>query len=380
MLAVVWAIKNFRPYLWGWRFVVRTDHSSLRWLQSFKDPEGQVARWLEILSEYDFTVLHRPGRKHSNADALSRMPCKQCGLQDSAVEATTSTTLKSPAQVFSTWIPVLPSADQKQEQQSDPDIQQVTKWLLHKTVPLQFPSHGSYWLQTLWSQSSHLLVNGGILYRKWEDVLGKGENRHLQLVLPKALVKPILQELHNAPSGSHLGITKTLDKVRSRFYWPGQRKNVEDWCRRCEMCVSHKSPCTKSRAPLQSDGTGIPLQRVAMDILGPLPLTNRGNKYVVVVADYFTKWVEAYPMPNMEAKTVAELFVSQFVCHFGVPEVLHTDQGRNFESNLLKVCKLLGVAKTRTTPYHPQSDGLVERFNRTLLSLLSMAAAENERD
>eukprot|EP00731_Ephydatia_muelleri_P021513 Em0014g104a len=150
------------------------------------------------------------------------MPCKQCGLQDSAVEATNSTTLKSPAQVSSTWIPVLPSADQKQEQQSDPDIQQVTKWLLHKTVPLQFPSHGSYWLQTLWSQSSHLLVNGGILYRKWEDVLGKGENRHLQLVLPKALVKPILQELHNAPSGSHLGITKTLDKVRSRFYWPGQ--------------------------------------------------------------------------------------------------------------------------------------------------------------
>ena len=163
MLAMVWAIKNFRPYLWGWRFVVCTDHNSLRWLQSFKDPEGQVARWLEILSEYDFTVLHRPGWKHSNADALSRMPCKQCGLQDSAVEATTSTTLKSPAQVSSTWIPVLPSADQKQEQQSDPDIQQVTKWLLHKTVPLQFPSHGSYWLQTLWSQSSHLLVNGGIL-------------------------------------------------------------------------------------------------------------------------------------------------------------------------------------------------------------------------
>ena len=78
-----------------------------------------------------------------------------------------------------------------------------------------------------------------------------------------------------------------------------------------------------------------------MDILGPLPLTNRGNKYVLVVADYLTKWVEAYPMPNMEAKTVAELFVSQFVCHFGVPDVLHTDQGRNFESNLLKeVCKL----------------------------------------
>ena len=118
-----------------------------------------------------------------------------------------------------------------------------------------------------------------------------------------------------------------------------------------------------------------------MDILGPLPLTDRGNKYVLVVGDYFTKWVEAYPMPNMEAGTVAELFVSRFVCQFGVPDVLHTDQGRNFESALLKeVCQLLGVVKTRTTPYHPQSDGLVERFNSTLLNLLSMAVSENERD
>ena len=86
-------------------------------------------------------------------------------------------------------------------------------------------------------------------------------------------------------------------------------------------------------------------------------------------------------MPNMEAKTVAELFVNQFIARFGVPDILHTDQGRNFESLLMKeTCQLLGVQKTRTSPYHPQSDGLIERFNRTLLNMLSIAAAENERD
>eukprot|EP00731_Ephydatia_muelleri_P033154 Em0025g110a len=336
---------------------------------NFKDPQGQIARWLEILAEYDFTIQHRPGLKHSNADALSRLPCKQCGRQDSEATAAPSEMKKEESndvtnsvteafQAMSSWVPVLPFFDQKREQQSDPDLTQVTAWI-----------------------SSHLMLQDGVLYRRWEDVPGKGLNKHLQFVLPKALVKTILQECHDSPSGSHLGMTKTLEKIRSRFYWPGQRKDVEDWCKGCEMCASRKSPSTKRRAPLQSDLTGCPLQRVAMDILGPLPLTDRGNKYVLVVGDYFTKWVEAYAMPNMEAGTVAELFVSRFVCQFGVPDVLHTDQGRNFESALLKeVCQLLGVVKTRTTPYHPQSDGLVERFNRTLLNLLSMAASENERD
>jgi len=118
---------------------------------------------------------------------------------------------------------------------------------------------------------------------------------------------------------------------------------------------------------MQTVQSGTPMQCVAMDILGPLSVTTRGNRYILVIADYFTKWVEAFPMPNMEATTVAQLFVSQFICRFGTLEFLHTDQGRNFESAIIKEsCKLLGITKTRTSPYHPQSDGLVERFNRVV--------------
>ena len=121
------------------------------------------------------------------------------------------------------------------------------------------------------------------------------------------------------------------------------------------------------------------MQRVAMDILGPLPLTPRSNKYVLVIGDYFTKWTEAFAIPDMETVTVARVFVNEFVSRFGAPTHLHTDQGRSFESSLIKeLCQLMGIVKTRTTPYHPQSDGMIERFNRTLLSMLRMAAVDDE--
>ena len=113
--------------------------------------------------------------------------------------------------------------------------------------------------------------------------------------------------------------------------------------------------------------TGLPLERVAMDIMGPLPLTDRGNKYILVVADYFTKWTEAYALENQEAKTVARVFVEQFVCHLGPPAVVHTDRGTNFQSEMFKeVLLLLGVRQTKTCAFRPQSDGMVERINRTI--------------
>ena len=116
-----------------------------------------------------------------------------------------------------------------------------------------------------------------------------------------------------------------------------------------------------------------------MDILGPLPKTQAGNKYILVIGDYFTKWREAFPMVNMEALTVAQIFVNQFECHLVHLNIYIQIKVRTLESCLLKeTCKLLGIKKTRTTPYHPQSDGMIERFNRTLLTMLSLAAAEDE--
>jgi transposase InsO family protein len=118
-----------------------------------------------------------------------------------------------------------------------------------------------------------------------------------------------------------------------------------------------------------------------MDIVGQFPKTERDNKYILVVCDYFTRWTEAFPLPNQEAATVAQVFVNEYVCRYGVPEQLHTDQGRNFESKLIQeICELLQIHKTRISPYHPQADGLVERFNSTLEAMLSKYVNENQKN
>ena len=378
MLALVWGTRQFRPYLYGRHFKARTDHNSLRWLRNFREPEGQVARWLEILAEFDFDVIHRPGKQHGNADSLSRGHCQQCGEDmELTLDLGSNVVMES---TDNCWTPRWTTGELIRLQKADPDTQQMAQWINEGTLPERYPQGISHRLQTLWMQRQHLVIHNEVLYRRWEDVQGGGLNKRLQLVLPQALVPSVLTELHNSSTAGHQGVKKTLEKVRTRFYWPGQRQDVEHWCQRCDDCASRKLPVKHRRAPMQIGTAGKPMQRIAMDILGPLPETDRLNKYVLVVGDYFTKWTEAFPLPNMEAETVARRLL-EFICRNGAPEYLHTDQGRNFESNLVQeLCRLLGITKTRTTPYHPQSDGMVERFNRTLLNMLSLSVQDNERD
>ncbi|CAC5415224.1 unnamed protein product [Mytilus coruscus] len=123
------------------------------------------------------------------------------------------------------------------------------------------------------------------------------------------------------------------------------------------------------------------MDRAAIDILGPIPQTYNGNRYLMVITDYFTRYAEAYPIPNIYASTVAEKMVTEFICSYGVPTQIHTDQGSQFTSDLfLQLCKLLHIDKTRNSPFHPQSSGLVERLNGTIEDMLSKVVSKNQRD
>ncbi|GFU35237.1 retrovirus-related Pol polyprotein from transposon 412 [Trichonephila clavipes] len=204
-----------------------------------------------------------------------------------------------------------------------------------------------------------------------------------QLILPKTRVSTGLKELHSNPTGGHFGFMKTLQKVRERFYWNNVRSDVEKCCRICDPCAARKGPRKRTRERLQLYNVRAPFERIAIDNLGPLPRSSDCNNNNLVVMDYFTKWPEPYPIPDccLSYSTVAEVLVQHWISQFGVSLQLHSDQGRNFDSAVCKrLCEILAIDKTRTIASHPHSDGMVERFNRTILNSVSLLVSINQHD
>lgn len=389
LLAIVKGVIHFHHWLYGRHFIIRSDHGSLRWITNLKNPEGQTARWLERLEEYDYTIQHRPGRVHSNADTLSRRPCfefdcthcKRIDENDQVVRyATIEKRDQAPRRVAAVTLILNEEETIKKEQLEDPDLSQVIQWVQNqerpewKTVSGRNPT-----LRMYWGAFESLQWENDKLVYVWEDDQ-PGREKKLT-VLPRKMIGPILEELHNRPSGGHFGVNKTHEKLRERFYFPGSKSRVQQYCKECDICEARKGPTLRTRGRLQPMVTGAPGDRLAMDILGPLTRTPRGNKFVLVVMDYFTKWPELLALTDQSAISVANALVDHVICRFGVPREIHSDQGRNFESELVaEVMDILGCDRTRTTALHPQSDGMVERHNRTILDYLAKFVDENQEN
>ena len=450
--AVVFGTQHFRVYLLGRHFTIVTDHNALRWLHSM-EPKGRLARWVLDLQEFNFSVVHRAGRLHNNADALSRLvqtqPCEQvtnssAASADSAEDSTDKTDIaavvKTTVQVklshgriatitfegskplktelmgtlvtnafndklstsssnSSTRIPqrdfcsqeadtempnapscalsVNPSLDIVNAQQQDPCLSRLLE-MKKRGIPKPSSARPDDPIPKIWyNHYNRLFLRDGLLVRSIGD---QSPYPNYVIAVPTALRQTILQAVHDNPFAGHLGISRTEERVRKRFYWPGIRSDVENYVKKCTVCAHQTSPVNSNRAPIGNIAVGEPFTFWAMDYMGPLPETTHGNKHILVVVDHFTKWCEAFATPDQKASTVAPLLISRIFSRFGPPAVLHSDQGRNFESVLMhEICDSMGITKTRTTAYHPQGDGQTERQNRTLQNMLS-SFVSNRRD
>ncbi|KAK3104816.1 hypothetical protein FSP39_010929 [Pinctada imbricata] len=433
MLAVVFFIKHFRHYLSGREFILRTDHASLVWLHRFKEPDGQISRWLQQLGQYVFKIVHRAGKRHGNADALSRLSenskiCKQCNFdldkedEEETVIFTHSEDLKLLQKLDSDdedafqisgsnrktddqdddlieirprgRIPNVPQRARQRRlpdveltsenirnfQLKDPAISAIMKMKVQsdEKPPFKSVSHMSFDTKFWYSRWELLCIFDGMLCIKWIE---KGEKR-LKICTPPEFRDTLLWFVHDSPLSGHLGIKRTLSRVwTTSYYWPKMRQYISDYVKSCDICEERKNPNFKKRNFMKPHVSGARFERIAMDIAGPFPKTRDGNSYILVIADYFTKFTEIFPIRNIEAETVTETVFKGWIKRYGCPQEIHSDQGAQFESQVFQeMCRFLKINKTRTTPYHPRSDGMVERLNRTIKDMIAKYVSANQTD
>lgn len=225
--------------------------------------------------------------------------------------------------------------------------------------------------------NSYFTYDNEILYRIFVSKTGELLK---QIVVPNRFRNKLLEIAHDIPLGGHLGNKKTRERILQNFFWPGIFIDVSRYCRTCSVCQKtiHKGRVFK--APLISiPPMDEPFSRMAMDIVGPLTRSDQGNRYILVVCDYGTKYPEAIPLKTIDAETVANALINIF-SRTGIPREILSDQGSNFMSALMKhLCSLLQIKKLNTSPYHPQANGLVENFNGTLKKMLKCYSEEESK-
>ena len=445
LLAVRFFVVYFRQYLLGRRFLVRSDHQSLVWLFRLKEPRGKIARWIEILSQYDFSIEYRAGNKQGHCDALSRCenprececpnqdmnetlkcgPCKKCvnraqdmfhmGLfpvltEEKSAEPTEEVgvpkaeekvvreakeaepqpgTSSQPDRTprltrqsvqYTPWASGWTTPELQTLQLDDPDIGPILQAKLtdekpgSKEMVCKSPACRHYWI--LWDL---LTVHQGLLFKKFLKKDGTGE--YQQFVVPRVLKKDILFQMHDSVISGHLGCKKTKEKTIQRFYWYSLKEDIALYIQKCDICESNKKPMVVPRAPLGSLRSGAPGDFLATDFMGPLPVTERGNRYILIVTDHFTKYVEIIPVPDMTAEVCAAKILNEVISRWGCPLTIHSDQGHTYESKVFsELCRMLEVKKSRTSPRNPKGNGQSERFNRTLRRMVKAYLCGEQKD
>lgn len=402
LLAIVWAVKQFRPYLFQNKFTVITDHKSLIWLFNVKDPGARLIRWRLQLEEYDYDIIYKPGAMNTNADALSRIATIESKPEepplseyDTFCQEIQNKIINNPlvTEVEGNLFDVSEefalahcvSADFKMSQGISLEFRrkfgqveelinqgkQVTEiasilhndrhilYIINKKVFREKPTMSVMFdaLKNLraFCQDQNITklaiprIGSGYDQLNWEQI-----RTMIRYIFKKSKIKilifvntqyseeekqKIIEEFHVTPLGGHQGVSRTIKRIKQHHTWKNLKKNVKEYIKTCESCQRNKSSNYSVQQPMVVTSTAMrPFEKVFLDIVGPLETSHKGNAYILTIQDDLTKFAAAVPLPNHTAGTIAQAFVENFICQHSIPESIVTDQGRDFMGKIFTAC------------------------------------------
>ena len=388
-LAVIFALKQFRHYILGRSFLLRTDHAPLTNYISMQNTSAQLARWIEQLQEFTFTIQHRPGNLHGNADGLSRMfsdseqdttPISVATITQATTSSNEELNVSNSSTDHASSIP-LDMVDWHIEQNNDPDIGPIYRALQESDTPppkssMNARSAATKHLYNLWPL---LTIHENKLCRRFVDT--QGNTTRLQLIIPYKYQTQYIRECHTGITGGHLGVKKTMTQLARRAYFQGWRNKLRRCLKQCSECASYHRGKLSHTGCMQSMLVGEPFERIGIDLCGRFPESHDGMSYILTMTDYFSKWTEAIALPDKQATTVADNLINTWICRFGCPLQILSDQGTEFDNKLLKeLSSRLGIHKLRTSSYKPSTNGVAERIHRTLNTMMGKVVSDHQRD
>ena len=342
LTAAVFGIEHFSVYLRGREFALYTDHKPLEKLNSTHTKT--LNRLQQAMLEYDFTLNYRRGEENVVADFLSR---------NAAIDALSDD-----------------SGDAREAQERDPKIRDIRRFLESGEIPRD--KHYGMWVKRM---AEECFIEDGAV---WKTLNRAGRRERIALYAPDEWREEIIRAAHTPREAGHGGVQRTAERLLQAYWWPGYQGEVDKFIKKCPRCQRSKSKIPPP-APLQPLLTpDAPNERVHLDLFGPLMTSANGNKYILVITDAFTKYTEMVAIEDKTAATVARAFLERWIFRFSAPNLVITDQGKEFCNKVLtEVCGLWGIQKKRTSPFHPETNAAAESYNRTIIKYMR-AVLDNE--